>query len=262
MRLFITTLGRVESQRTLKNLSPTLRERTSLVVQEHEFSQYSARWQDSVRSVIGLPPEIRTLGPTRRMMHEMARRDGLPYYCLLDDDLDFYIRRDPTDWRLSTPTDEELEGMFDQVEVKLQQGYMHVGVSGREGNNRVMDYGVECTRYMRLLAYRTDMPDECIAGRVDGMSDFDLNLQLLRRGLPSYVFYRYAQGQPGTQSPGGCSLNRNLESHEREIDKMVAWHAPHVRKRWKENKTGGEFGSRPEVTISWKRAYQEGLTRV
>jgi hypothetical protein len=109
---------------------------------------------------------------------------------------------------------------------------------------------------MRMLGYRTDGPADVVHGRVDGMSDFDVNLQLLRRGCASYVFYRYAQGQKGTQAPGGCSLDRTLEKHEAEVDFMVREHAPFVTKRLKKNKTGGEFGTRPEVTIYWKKAFE------
>lgn len=257
----VTSLGRVDEQKTLINLPPRIRERTLIIVQDHELRDYSRRWDGQCGGVLSLPPEIRTLGPTRRWLYEQARGAGRGAVVMLDDDLDFYIRRDPSDWHLTTPEPAELEQMFAEVERKLEDGYMHVGVSGREGNNRVDEYGVECTRYMRLLAYRTDHPEGIVHGRIDGMSDFDVNLQLLRAGHPSYVFFRYAQGQSGTQTPGGCSINRTLETHEREVDFMVREHAPHVKKRMKQNKGGGEFGTRPEVTIYWKRAHEEGARR-
>lgn len=253
----ITTLGRVGDQKTLANLPDSIRSRTLLIVQDHELGAHAARWDGHCGGVLSLPPEIRTLGPTRRWLFEQARGAGRDAVIMLDDDLDFYIRRDPDDWHLSTPDASEMEQMFREVEQKLSEGYMHVGVSGREGNNRIDDYGVECTRYMRLLAYRTDMPENIQHGRIDGMSDFDVNLQLLRAGCPSYVFFRYAQGQRGTQTPGGCAINRTHETHEREVDFMVERHAPHVKKRMKKNKGGGEFGTRPEVTVYWKKAYEE-----
>lgn len=207
--------------------------------------------------VLVLPSHIENLGATRRWALEFNRYLGADNYCLLDDDVHFYIRENPEDWHLTTPTPEQLNQMFDEVEQKLRDGFMHVGVSGREGNNRVAEYGMESTRYMRMLCYRTDMPDGVDPGRIDGMSDFDLNLQLLRRGHPSYVFFRYAQGQRATQSPGGCSINRTHETHEREVDWMVENHGPFVTKRFKENKSGGEFGKRAEVTVYWKQAIKK-----
>lgn len=256
----ITTLGRCADQRTLVRLTPEIRDRLVLVVQEHEYQEHYDMWSPHVMGVVALPPEINKLGATRRWVYETARDSGFDAVVMMDDDLDFLIREDPEDWPLTATTPEQLNQMFREVEEKLAEGYMHVSVSGREGNNRTMSYGEECVRYMRLLAYRTNHA-RCIEhGRIDGMSDFDVNLQLLRAGCPSYVFYRYAQGQPGTQTAGGISSDRTHEKHEREVDFMVREHGPFVSKRLKVNKSGGDFGTRHEVTVMWKNVYEASQT--
>ncbi len=253
MRLLITTLGRCEDQQTLANLPPALPRRTTLVVQEHEFEEHDRRWAGKCAGVWPLPAHVRNLGATRQFLLDHHRQLG-DKYVLLDDDLTFYVRTDRDDWHLRTPTEEDMVEMFQEVEWKLDD-YAHVGVSGREGNNREERYGVECVRYMRLLAYSpAKFPDWVRADRLDGMSDFDLNLQLLRAGLPSYTFYRYAQGQPGTQTAGGCSLNRTHETHDREVALMCEMHPGLVRPTLKKNRGGGDFGTRSEVEVSWKRA--------
>lgn len=61
--------------------------------------------------------------------------------------------------------------------------------------------------------------------------------------------------------PGGCSLDRTMIRHEREVDFMVQEHAPFVRKVQKRNRSGGEFGERPEVQVEWKSAYWSNLSR-
>jgi hypothetical protein len=173
---------------------------------------------------------------------------------LLDDDLDFYWRADPKDWHLTTPPPIALENMFAEIEWKLND-YAHVGVSGREGNNRVMDYAVQNTRYMRLLAYNTALwPESIMCDRLDGMSDFDTNMQLLRAGLPGCVFFRWAQGQRSTQSPGGCSLYRTNDSHAAEVVALCDLHPGLVTPRYKRNRSGGLFGHRDEVTVAWQLA--------
>lgn len=249
MRLLITTLGRVNDQITLRNIRDAAGEgghELSLVVQAHEYEAHKNRYPDV--NIIALDPSIRNLMATRiALLNEF----GLEKMVLLDDDIDFYIREDPADWHLTTPNTQQLITMLAEVSVALDK-YHHVGISGREGNNRVDEYSVETCRFMRFLAYHRVPPD--IRPRVDGMSDFDVNLQLLRRGYPSLVFYRYAQGHRGTQTPGGCSLTRTLESHEAEVTKMVFMHSDFVSIRQKVNKTGGEFGTRPELTIRWKKA--------
>jgi hypothetical protein len=231
---------------------------TILLVQHHEYAAHAAKYP--YITVRALPHQIDNLGPTRDYIAKnwmLYSDDGK--IILLDDDLEFYLRADPKDWRLTTPTPAQLTRMFDEIEHALDT-YLHVGVSGREGNNRIPEYGVESTRYMRLLAYNYGLwPDGIEPGRINGMSDFDTNLQLLRAGFPSYVFYRYAQGQKGTQTAGGCSLNRTHDTHNGEIENMLIWHKGFCKDRLKENKTGGDFGTRRELTMYWKKAYEDGV---
>lgn len=256
MKIYITTLGRLHAQITLQNLPRNLRQEVVLVVQEHEWALHKKEYGGHVAEVRALPADVRTLGPTRRTVVGWAEDSKI---VLLDDDLNFYQRRHADDWHLrSIDGQPEVEDMFRWVETTLDH-YAHVGVSGREGNNRVQQLAAESTRYMRLLAYRLPAATAAIHGRVDGMSDFDVNLQLLRSGLPSAVSYYWAQGQRGTQTPGGCALSRTHASHEAEIDKMVGWHGEFVSKRLKVNKTGGDFGTRTELTIYWKKALEAGI---
>ena len=178
---------------------------------------------------------------------------------MMDDDLTFYVRPDRGDWRLRMPRPDQMEEMFFEVEAKLDE-YAHVGISGREGNNRVLEYGSECARYMRMLCYNTArFPLSVRCDRLDGVSDFDANLQLLRHGMPSYIFSRYAQGQDETQAAGGCSLTRTHDSHAAEILLLAELHPHQVRVVEKHNKTGGEFGHRTEAVISWRGALREGI---
>lgn len=255
MKIYLTTLGRVRNQKTLMNLPADIRRQVVLVVQDHEYLEHWQEWRTEVSEVRALPQWVSRLGPTRKTIYEWKEDEKI---VLLDDDLDFYIREDPNDWHLTTPRYQDMHDMFDLVDCSLDE-YMHVSLSGREGNNRIEEYSVENVRYMRFLAYRTDHPRHVQHGRIDGMSDFDVNLQLLKSGYPSLVFYRFAQGQPGTQTPGGCSIDRTMIRHEREVDFMCIEHAPYVTKVQKKNVSGGEFGTRPEVKVAWKQAFQSGV---
>jgi TET-Associated Glycosyltransferase len=218
-----------------------------LWVQERDREIYDLYWD----GVHVLPPHITRLGPTREFLCRRYRGEKL---VLLDDDLSFYWRVDPADWHLTTPPPHALEQMFREVEDALDS-YAHVGISGREGQNREPAYAVECTRYMRFLAYNTAMwPEHITCDRLDGMSDFDTNMQLLRAGLPSRVFYRWAQGQRSTQTPGGCSLYRTHDTHAAEVASLCELHPGLVTPRYKVNKSGGVFGHRDEVTVGWQLA--------
>ncbi len=87
------------------------------------------------------------------------------------------------------------------------------------------------------------------------MEDFDVQLQLLKRGLGNACLYYWAQGQSKTNAPGGCSLWRTHEVHEAAARRLAELHPGLVRLRQKANKTdAGGFGTRMEVTIAWKKA--------
>lgn len=251
MKIYLTTRGRVRDQKTLMRLPADIRQRVVMVVQDRDWLEHWQEWRAEVAEVRALPKWVTRLGPTRKVVYEWREEKKIT---LLDDDLEFYIRQDPDDWHLTSPGYRDMHDMFELVDCALDR-YMHVSISGREGNNRVEEYSVENVRYMRWLSYRTDHPSHVRHGRIDGCGDFDVNLQLLRSGHPSLVFYRFAQGQPGTQMPGGCSLDRTMIRHEREVDWMCIEHAPFVKKVQKRNVSGGEFGTRPEVQVAWKDAY-------
>jgi len=248
---FITTLGRVGDQVTLRQVPWA-----TLVVQAHEFVAYSLAYPDN--DVVALPVGITTLGPTRKWcLENLASEYGK--IILLDDDLTISFRNTPGDYHLKVATPEQVEALFDSVS-NLLDGYAHVSVSGREGQNRMSpeeSLPLANGRYMRFLAYNVTLfPPGIEVGRVDGMSDFDLNLQLLRSGQESRLITRWAQGHRGTQAPGGCTEQRTQDKHTAEVMFMAETHAPFVTAVDKVNKTGGDFGTRKEVRVQWKKAFE------
>lgn len=253
--LYVTTHGRVLNQRTLKMLPENIRKQIVLVTQDRTWAEHWLEYQGIVKEVRALPEHVRGLGATRK---EVVGWKEEPKIVLMDDDLEFYWRPNPDDWRLRGPGPAEFEQLFAEVEAGLDT-YCHVALSGREGNNNYPDYAVESVRYMRFLAYRSDIVDCVEHGRLSGMSDFDVNLQLLKKGYPSLVFYRWAQGHEATQAAGGMDHERTHRKHEWEARQLRYWHSPYVDLVQKRNKTGGEFGTRTEVRVKWKQALQEGI---
>lgn len=247
MRYIITSLSRVRDQRTLLALPDSISDQVEIWVQDQEQELYDLYWE----GVHVLPPHITRLGPTREFL---IRHYWGEKIVLMDDDLHWLWREDVTRWQLTVPPPWAIELMFTEIEAALDT-YAHVGISGREGNNREMAYSVNCTRYMRVLCYNTALwPDGIMADRLDGMSDFDTNLQLLRAGLPSLVFYRWAQGQRSTQAAGGCATYRTHDTHAAEVLAMLELHSGLVTPVQKRNRSGGEFGVRDEVQVAWKQA--------
>lgn len=246
MRLYIPSLSRANNQVTWCYLTKELRSRTELVVYEREAAEYARRGYP----VLVVPPEVDNLAKKRSWIGQVC---PTPKFVIMDDDMDFYHRPVPGDYHLREPSPSDMDFLFKWVESLLDLHPM-VGVSAREGNNRCVQPTALNQRMMRFLAYRKDVHAKCVHGRVRDMDDFDTHLQILRMGYDTLVIYQYAQGHKGTNTPGGCSISRNHHTHENDIKALIALHPGLVVPRWKENKTGGEFGKRLEVTIYWKKA--------
>ena len=251
---YIVTHKRPNNQVTLRSVPDA-----TLVVQLDQYSSYRQAWPD--QPILTLPEHVTTMGETRQHMAKGVSPQHDGKIILLDDDLSFYHRKDPNHYKLTNAEDTDVADMLNAVWSALDT-YAHASVSAREGQNNVSPEDskpVGCCRYMRLVAYNTFLwPSHIKCDRVNGMSDFDTNLQLLRSGLPSIVFTRWAQSHPATQSEGGISEQRTLEKHAKEVDFMVEAHAPFVTGVDKNDK--GPFGKRREVRVQWKKAYDDAIS--
>lgn len=246
MDIFVVSRGRWDRCPTLESL-PSVKGRATLVLHSDEQEKYQSLVDQHGCKVIHFP--YTTIGEKRLMI---AQNFAGSKFVMLDDDLTFYKRKSETDYHLRFLEPQEDEFLFNEISAALEY-YAHVGVSAREGQNRLPFPRVLNQRYMRVLGYQKDAYLAC-DHTAEYMEDFDIALQLLKRNLPSYILTDYAQNQSGTQAKGGCSLHRTLEKHEAAARALQARHPDCVKLRQKANKTGGEFGSRLEVTIFWKRA--------
>lgn len=268
MLIAIPTRGRaglVSGKGTLPLIPKSLIRDTVLFVHEDEFGLYQ---QEVDRLHYERAPRVvdfkySRIGEKRHMIGSWAKSNGYGKFVMLDDDIDFLVRRDSDDWRLRAAEEDEVVEMFAMME-RLLDTYALVGVSAREGNNR---YGlgtpdelvVENTRIMRISAFRTEEFLSVQHGRVDVMEDFDVAIQLLRRGMPNALMAYWANGQRMTNAPGGCSIWRTLEVHNAAAHRLAELHPGLVTTRLKQNKTDADgLGTRTEVTVQWKKAYGHG----
>ncbi len=222
------------------------------------------------RGIEVLPCPAKGIARTREWIGQNAASEK---FLMLDDDLRFFYRPkirpldDPLEGagkpndspvRLYRSKPEHIRRTFEMVE-KLLDRYVHVAIGAREGNQRLPVPLIECSRPLRALAYRRDAFNACEHARVAIMEDFDVTLQLLRKGCKNAIITCYSQDQYLSQLPGGCSDYRTHEIHERNVRRLAKLHSPFVATRAKKNIHGGEFGNRLEATIAWKAAYQSAL---
>ncbi len=257
MDVFVVSRSRFEKSDTLEDLGNSSK-RARLVVPKGQLPQYKDLANRYDCELIGCP--VDGIALTRQYCGKLADNDK---FVMFDDDLRFYKRITPEDWRLRYLPDLNLKASLMLLDIeRTLDDYAHCSISAREGNNRLPYEGVECSRPLRVLAYRKDEFVDLEHGRVKIMEDFDVTLQLLRRGFPNMVIAKWAQGQKQTQMEGGCSDYRTLELHEKNVKIFAQLHDGYVKLRQKKNKSGGEFGHRLEVTVHWKKAHESSRDRV
>ena len=260
MKIYIPSRSRYMRSLTLEQLgAPALRRwLVALVVPASEAQQY-AKLAKQYRVEV-LPCRAEGISLTRQAIGAHAAKLGIDSFLMLDDDLRFVHRVKADEVPLTPNTPEDNVRMLEDVEKALME-YAHASISARQANNNHL-YEVQwrgkpvkiCVRALRALGFQTRYFNTCVHGRVQIMEDFDVALQLMARGLPNIELRYWAQDQAQTQARGGCSAYRTHELHEANVRKMAKLWPSIVKVRDKQNKTGGEFGSRIEATIQWKQA--------
>jgi hypothetical protein len=203
------------------------------------------------------------IAPTREwILTELAARHRERYVLMIDDDMDFCYRPDMSSPSLETIKDlDRFEAMFRLLEQWLKEGFVHVGLAARQGSNNTFEAYKDATRMMNCYAYDTQKLQhlDVKLGRIPVMEDFDLTLQLLRKGYPNRVSYQYVWNQRGSGAEGGCSSYRTPKLQAEAAQKLRDLHPGFVSVVTKSTGTVWEgMDVREDVTIQWQKAYEEG----
>ncbi len=251
MHIYIPSLSRADRQFTVGNLPKSWRRRTHIVVTENEYDEYQELHGDMVIST-----PVTGIAETRQWILENAESR---YVLFLDDDMSFSYRYSGTKMKKSSP--KEVKKMLSLLEEWLSEGFVHVGISARGGNNRVEAEYTEITRMNNSYAYNVEkyLKTGIRFDRLKVMEDFDVTLSLLEKGFPNRVTYQYAWGQRKSGDAGGCSLYRTAEVQKKAAHALSKLHPGLVKVIQKECKkvwTGIDSKYRTDVIISWKKAYK------
>ena len=258
MRIYIPTRGRVDKQYTLEALPEPLKQKAVLVVdQSEERTHIEAHGLDRVLAV---PPECNSIGKVRQYI--IDHHDESSYgrkLIMLDDDLGFNMRRTDIREKFLPATDESVIEGFHLVE-KLLDEHAHGGIRARQMSQDAPDIDYNC-RTLRALAYDVSVlrREGITFDRLIVMEDFDVTLQLLRKGYSNFNISTIIQGQSTSNAAGGCSLYRDAKRQEEGARGLEALHPDFVRTKIKKTNWAG-WGSdeRVDVNISWKKAFKAG----
>ncbi len=251
MQIYIPTYGRSDHQVTWDNLPHAIKFNTKLVVQNREREKYEKYPH------IVLPWGLTGIGRTRQWLIENTTAKHI---VMIDDDLDFAVRRDDALARFRGATDVDIHGMLEEMEWQLRHEFKLVGVSGREGANRNTEQFLTVTRQMRIHGLDAEFFKQANIrfDRLEFMEDFDATLQLLELGYPNCVLNHWVHNQrSGSNAPGGCSEERTLEKHNQAALALKKLHPKFV--KVVEKDTGNWGGLRLDVYIQWKKAYHDRI---
>lgn len=261
MLIAIPTAGRSTKQVTLRSFKSTgLADNLVLVVPDRQRVNYL----NVGHEVVLTPPGLEGISATREwILTELAKQRGEQFVLMLDDDMDFCWRPQMDSPELVTIKDRDrLKAMLDTIERWLLDGFVHVGISARQGNNHEDQPYKDVARMMNAYAYSASWINEFAAagkivlGRMEVMEDFDLTLQLLRLGFPNRVSYEYCWNQRGSGAEGGCSTYRTPEMQAAAAHKLAALHPGFVRVKEKNSPSQkGAMAKRVDVNVYWQKAF-------
>lgn len=248
--IYIPTKGRVSEDRqvTLKEITSKSDFSPKIVCPPSEKKQHQ-QWCDHV---ITCPKK--GIGNVRQWILENASESII---LMVDDDMKFQFRPDPDSVKLEQC--EDLNPMFEECRKTISQGYIHGGVSARQGNNHVKEWAKDNKRNCnfhfldRLKVLETGARFD----QLPVMEDFHFTLSLLTQGFPNRVLYGYCWNQlPG--SIGGCNLYRTLDLQEEAANGLKKEFPEFVTIVDKTNKTNWSIakGTRKDVRVQWQKAYK------
>jgi hypothetical protein len=260
--IYIPTRGRVGRQITLGQLPPALRERTTLVTYPEERDRYQLYHGREVHAVVARPKECQGMAAVRQWILKESSDDRL---VMLDDDVRFFIKTGAPDAggrrKIIAATPRDKIEMMEWLHATLGT-VAHASLTPRSLNFDHPGPHIEATRMMYVLAY--DRKRTLAAGAdftagllpTSSMSDFHMTLQLLRAGLVNVVSTNYCTNPSVSNSAGGCSVYRTLETQNESAERLARLHPGYVkvveRKGWK-----GMDAARKDVIVQWRKAYEE-----
>jgi hypothetical protein len=249
-------MRRAGLQKSFRQLTPTLKDSTLLVVPPEDYIDYVRVWgKDSVVSC-----DVHGIAPTRDWIFKYARLNNWRDIVMLDDDLTFQRLR--LDGRITNCEPHEVDDAFAWLEHRLGDGYAHAGFAVRFSDKGGGSGEKSPSRMMHVLGYNLELVPEDVsfgAGATEyetfSMDDFNMTLQLLTRGIVNIVSQEWRTSPSPGNAKGGASTWRNLKTQNQSAHDLKRLFPRHVAIRQKNNWQGMEGGEMYDVTVQWKGAY-------
>lgn len=249
MKIYIPSLARAEQRHhTWETLPPSVQKNAYMVVGPKDAPAYLQRFPEDKVLIV----DVKGIGKVRQHIIDISDGPVL----MLDDDLSFFVRRPENPKLLQKATPTQIAAAFRLMKHQLKN-YAHAAFAVREGANRCTDAEIYNVRCLRALGYNAAvLKEEGVRfDRLPVMEDFDVALQLLRKGYASVTINTLLQDQGTSNAPGGCSTYRSMEVQAKGAEGLAKLHPDFVRVVEKETKTAWGGQKRKDVNVQWKRAF-------
>lgn len=256
MQIYIPSMMRPNTQITLSILA-SAGIRPTLVIPRGELKAYAAHAKNA--ELLPAPASAKGIALTRQFIMDRALKEGEDHICMMDDDLRFYVRRTDNLTLFRGAADTDIRSMIKEIDTQLC-AFAHVGVTAKEGSNRRTESFADCARPLRVYAFAMRRVAEARVRYNPGLvqDDFDMTLQLLRKGYANRVLCDYANNQTSSNAPGGASTYRDIALHNASVKKLAKLHHPFVAVVEKQTKKAWQGQARLDVVVSWKKAFESG----
>lgn len=254
MHVYINTRNRLDRQWTYDHLKEVPKLNPVLVCPKDEVEGHLA----ANRRAMARPESCHNLSETRQWLLEICPSKIM---ILVDDDLDFFIRKNKETFHLRRAGAGDLREMFRRINTYItQDNIKHLGLDMRQGNNHHAIPYVDVGRACSFLAYDVDFLRENDI-RFDNfplMQDFDVCLTLLKMGFPNRIITEFCYNERGgSNAMGGVSDYRSNALIANTAYALSRRHDPFVKVVTKKSKSGWKgMEERVDVNVQWKKAYE------
>ncbi len=259
MDIIIATFRRLHKQISLNNFPEEYKPRVCLVVQPQEEEE--AR---KVHSNVWVLSEdnIGYANTIKEITYEWSVNRKTNFW-MMDDDLDFYQNFPEGDkgHKEKMILSEHFDEMLMETEKWFSEGIIHAALGTTWvmpwdkqpylNNSRVCGNKFYNGKELAKIWNDIDWVGCC------GAEDFYVTIQLLTKGFPNKVWYKYVVSPGPSYDEGGCSDYRDLEYHNNSCKELASKFPEFV--RLKENIVkSGPWKGIPKLGchVQWKKAYE------
>lgn len=268
--IFIPSYQRANKQVTYESFPVKLRKAIRVVCakDDPQNKKYLKNW----KKVLPVECPLKGIGATRQWILEQCYKNKFcKYVFMFDDDMKFGVR--DSSLSIKECDGDDIYNMIKLLYSWMRDGFVHVGISQRFGNNRIEDDFVEITRMNNAYAFDVtkmielnkkhgvgfnELEKKYNNGKPLVMEDFHMTLRLLRLGFKNRVTYKYCWSQAKSGDSGGCSTYRDDELQDKSAKLLHKEHplfVSVVKKESKEVWGGFKSNIRTDVNIQWKKCF-------